>query len=221
MDIRPIATHTLDCDSSLPDDDFDHKTTSRHESLDTNNNDNDGKGGRISTGGSSGSTEKRSISREMSSMGSSPSSSIASWQDFSRKGTQFKALLDEALTKVASTIPKTTTANSPTSQQKLHRQIQPQSSLNEGREDGSSRNAINGNRTPSNNTSNRILQKLVREKQTQGLLLQQKVDSQHSEIAQLQAIADDLRESKKQQAINETRLRMALKRASQNATVAR
>ena len=67
----------------------------------------------------------------------------------------------------------------------------------------------------------RLLQKLVREKQTEYLLLQQKFDTQGSEMNQLRAIVEELRESRKQQAGNETRLRLALKRASQNATAAR
>ena len=168
---------------------------------------------------SSGDRNKKRSIGEMSSLGFSPSSTSAStsWQEFCRKGTRFKTLLDDALVKVTSAA-ATASIDSSSSQ---HHQPQQQSS-GEGQEGVSfhaTNSAINVNSDTTSGGS--ILQKLVREKQTECLLLQQKVDSQHSEMTQLQAIVDDLRESKKQQAGNETRLRIALKRASQNASLAR
>ena len=62
---------------------------------------------------------------------------------------------------------------------------------------------------------------LFEEKKTESILLQQKVDSQQTEITHLQAVVDDLRESNMQQATAETRIGIALKEASQKATMAR
>jgi hypothetical protein len=114
--------------------------------------------------------------------------------------------LDDALVKVASSA-----IDSSSSQQ----QQQQQQSLEEGEDIGVLLNA------KADVNKDRLLQKIIQEKQTECLLLQQKVDSQHSEMTQLQAIVDDLRESKMQQAAAETRIRIALKQASQNATTAR
>eukprot|EP00536_Pseudo-nitzschia_multiseries_P001382 jgi/Psemu1/3257/gm1.3257_g len=219
-----IATHSSDCESSPLEEGFDHKSTSHSESHGGNHNDISESASREllsiknwdctrTENGGSGSEKKRRI-EQMSSAGLSRTSSVLSWQDFSRKGVQFKTLLDDALAKIAS-VSSGTTVDPSKSQSKPNRQLQ-RPPLQEGRKNG----FIDGGSNPSN-AGNHILQKMVREKQTECLLLQQKVDSQQSEITQLEAIVDDLRESKKQQASNETRLRMALKRASQNATQAR
>ncbi|MGK3738821.1 MAG: hypothetical protein ACI90V_005668 [Bacillariaceae sp.] len=158
------------------------------------------------TNTNSDSNKKRRIGEQMSLTTASSSHSSSSWQDFCRKGARFKILLDDALVKVASSA-----IDSSSSQQ----QQQQQQSLEEGEDIGVLLNA------KADVNKDRLLQKIIQEKQTECLLLQQKVDSQHSEMTQLQAIVDDLRESKMQQAAAETRIRIALKQASQNATTAR
>jgi hypothetical protein len=163
----------------------------------------------------SDSNKKRRIVEQMSSTTASSSHPSSSWQDFCRKGARFKILLDDALVMVASSA-----IDSSSSQQQQQQQQQQQSS-EVGEDVGVLLNArVDANKNNLNG-SNRLLQKIIQEKQTECLLLQQKVDSQHSEMTQLQAIVDDLRESKMQQAAAETRIRIALKQASQNATTAR
>lgn len=159
---------------------------------------------------------------EMSSicLHSSPSSSFPSAKEGKREWGCFRTLLDDALTKVvASTLASTTTSSS---QKELQHQSQ-QSLAGIGREG----KFINANhkvlnpRNPLATGSCNILQKIVQEKHIKCLVLQQNIDSKNSEIVQLQTVVDNFRESKKQEAENAKHLRIALKRACQNATSSR
>jgi len=165
--------------------------------------------------------KKRLIGAIMSPLELSTSSSYdVSSQKISRKLERFSTLLDDALGKVVAAAVESTISSS--SSQQL--QQQQQQSLSRVEQEGESLYATNRASDPTNTLANdngHILQKLVQEKQTECLVLQQKVESQTSEITHLQTIVDNLRDSKKQQAGNERHLRMRLKRASQNATSAR
>lgn len=166
--------------------------------------------------------KKRLIGAIMSPLELSTSSSYdASSQKISRKLERFSTLLDDALGKVVAAAVESTISSSSSQQLQLQQQ---QQSLSRVEQEGESLCATNRSSNPTNTLANgngHILQKLVQEKQTECLVLQQKVESKTSEITHLQTIVDNLRDSKKQQAGNERHLRMGLKRASQNATSAR
>ncbi|KAL3923854.1 MAG: hypothetical protein SGILL_001404 [Bacillariaceae sp.] len=132
-------------------------------------------------------------------------SSTPSWQAFSRQGTQFKAILDETLVKVA-TAAATSTPTMPAMM---------------GAVDKENNTGASGSSLLSTFSSNNILQKLAQEKQTDNLLLKQQLDRQKTETATLQALLDDMRSNKHEQAAQITRLTLALTRAAANATQAR
>jgi hypothetical protein len=157
---------------------------------------------------------------ELSSSSSYDASSKAS-KDFSRKLERFSTFLDDALGKVVAAAVESTISSSYSQQLQL---VQQQQSLSRVEREGESLYATNTTSNPTKTLTNEnghILQKLVQEKHTECLVLQQKVESKNSEITHLQTIVDNLRDSKKQQSGNQIHLRMALKRASQNATSAR
>ena len=161
--------------------------------------------GRGSSTSSNNNKKRRSSSDALSSSSFSPQHS--SWQDFSRKGNCFKKLLDGALVKISSASFEFPPSSSQNSSENLNhpQQHSPRPDVNKDDANG----------------SNRLLLKVIEEKKTENILLQQKVDSQQTEITHLQAVVDDLRESNMQQAIAETRIGIALKEASQKATMAR
>ena len=144
---------------------------------------------------------------------SHPSSTTSSKELF-RKKDCFRNLLHGVLTKAVASALTSTTSSSPCNEE-LHEKVQ-QSLSGVGRE-GEFTNMKSG--LVSGKGS--LLQKLVQEKQTDCLILQQKIDSKNSEIAQLQSVIETLRETKKQQATNIERLRIALRRASKTVTTAR
>lgn len=226
--------------------DYDHKTTPRRSSLNDDHSNSSKNGRQISpvsgpsaisktsdqlqqssrhaafSNRSTSLYEKRQSVGENAPFGFSTSPcSDASSQDFSRKRDRFRMLLDDVLMKVIDSAVATTVSSS-SSRQRLHQQ--PQQSLS--RDENASKSlhvtdrVFNQTKSLANGNSH-ILHKLVQEKQTETLLLQQKVDFQDSEITQLRAIIGNLHESKKQQAGNVSHLRIALKRASRNATLAR
>lgn len=147
--------------------------------------------------------------------------SDSSSQHYSRQWHSFGTLLDDALAKVVAAAVASTISSS-SSQQQPHRNLEQR--LSEvGRERAFSDIAngnLNSRNTLANSYSN-TLKKLVQEKQSECLVLQQNIDSQKSEMAQLHAIIDSLRESSRQQTGNVRKLRLALQRASKNATSAR
>jgi hypothetical protein len=136
-------------------------------------------------------------------------SSSTSWKDFCRQGTRFKALLDDALVKVA-----TATANAGPQQGN-----QPVSSSLSSAPDSSMTDSSIA--ITMNKTSHSLLQKLAQEKQTENIHLQNKLEQEQTETATLQALLDDLRSTKEQQTSQITRLTMALQQAAHNATQAR
>lgn len=140
--------------------------------------------------------------------------STTSSKELFRKQDCFRNLLHGVLTKAVASALKSTTSSSPCNEE-LHEKVQ-QSLSGVGREGESTS-------TKSSLSSDKggLLQKLVQEKQTDCLILQQKMDSKNSEIAQLQSVIESLRQTKKQQATKIERLRIALRRASQNVTSAR
>ncbi len=131
----------------------------------------------------------------------------------------FRNMLHRVLTKAVASTLASTCNTSPPSTEEPSKQVQ-LPSLGVGQEGESShgRNLTSG---LADDNGSLQLQKLVQERQTDCLLLQQKLDSKDSEIAQLQTIVESLRETKKQHASDVERLRVALKQASQKATKAR
>jgi hypothetical protein len=136
-------------------------------------------------------------------------SSSTSWKDFCRQGTRFKALLDDALVKVA-----TATANA--GPQQGNKPVS--SSLSSATDSSMTDSSI---AITMNKTSHSLLQKLAQEKQTENIHLQNKLEQEQTETATLQALLDDLRSTKEQQTSQITRLTMALQQAAHNATQAR
>jgi hypothetical protein len=222
---------------------YDHKTAPRRNSLSDDDNNSSKNNGDISPVSSASTLSQTSNPSQLSSSNTANSNRSASMnkkkrligdimsplalstfssydassQDFSRKCKRFRTLLDDALGKVVAAAIASTISSS-SSQQQL------QQSLSRVEQEGESSYVTNRASNPTNTLANgngHILKKLVQEKQTKCLVLQQKVDSQNSEITHLQTIVDNLRDSKKQQAGKVRHLRMALKRATQNATSAR
>jgi hypothetical protein len=153
----------------------------------------------------------------MSPLGSSHSSSDASPQDLSHKRERFGKFLDHVLSTVITTV--ISTSSSP--QQIYEQSQQSVSGVAKEVESSHSTNDIFNPRNPFANNDGQILQTLIQEKQTECLVLQQKIDSQNSEIAQLQTIVGDLRGSRKQQTGDIRHLQIAMKRVSDNAASAR
>ena len=159
---------------------------------------------------------------EMAPIGSSTTfSSDASSRDLSDRREEYMSLFENSLAKAAISAISSLKASF-SSEQQLRQQLK--QSLSGVRQEGDSvfaTNDIHSATNPSPSGTGQILHKLVQEKQTECLILQQKNDSQGSEITQLQSIIDNLRENKKHQAETERHLRIALKRASQDVLLAR
>ena len=144
----------------------------------------------------------------------------ASSQFIFREWEQLRTLIEETLIKVGDGA-VTSIRHSSSCQQKLHKTNHLFSGARQ--EDESlhiTMGVFNAKKTPMD-SSRPILKELVQQKKAECLTLQQRVESQNAEISQLQASVDDLRESKKQQISNERRLRATLKRACDDAMLAR
>lgn len=153
-------------------------------------------------------------------MSATASSNAASWKDFCRQGTRFKALLDDAMVKVAAASTSTAfsggnsnTRSSSDGQLKDH---------DNSRADSSSSDPASGSASGTTSISaHSLLRKLAQEKEVEHLRLQQKLEQEQNETATLQALLEDLHSTKKQNASQITRLTIALQQAAQNATQAR
>jgi hypothetical protein len=139
--------------------------------------------------------------------GGDKSSTGTSLKDFYRQGAKFKTLLDDAMGKVAATLGTAKT----TVQDHVAASADSSSSSSSGR------TAMNINEL----SSHALLHRLAREKQTENLLLQQKLEQQQSNTVTLEALLKDVQETRAQQATQISRLTFALKQASQNASQAR
>lgn len=163
-------------------------------------------------------SEKKELDEEISHFVSSfpPASS----RDKNGKEEYFRILLADALKKAIVT-PVASSSNAP-SHNKMEQNGRSSSSVvrPEGEVFPIPNESLPKNNAVASENGN-ILQELVQEKHTKCLLLQQTIDSKDTEIAQLQTLLENLRESKKQEAGNVQKLRIALKRACENATSAR
>jgi hypothetical protein len=171
-------------------------------------------------GGNSGnrttaiSKRRRVTEATMATAGASPSTSF---QDFYRQGAKFKTLLDDAMGKVASTLVTAQRAVNDVAGAAGAGTTAALSTKNPNDDDSSATNATARDAL----SAHALLHKLAREKQTENLVLQQKLEQQQSETVTLEVLMKDLQETKAQQATQISRLTVALKQASENASRAR
>ncbi len=177
---------------------------------------------RSSDGGESDDNAARSKeNRIVGEVSHSPASfPVVSSRDRSEKEECFRMLVDDALKKIV-VAAIASSSNAPSHEEIEQNGRQSSSGVREEGEFIYIRNRNQGRSSDLSNCNGSIMQHLVQEKHTTCLLLQQTIDSKDSEIAQLETLVDNLRESKKQEAANVNHLRVALRNACENAASAR
>ena len=134
------------------------------------------------------------------------------WQGFCRKGTQIKALLDDAFENVVAA--STTTANNTelleSSQRDLECSMLGPSQMN---------NTESLMMSPSSSSAS--VANIARQKTAEVIILEQKLEEMKTEKTQLQALNNELRENERQQSRRIQQMRNAANEASQNAARAR
>lgn len=118
------------------------------------------------------------------------------WQSFRRKGTRFKAMLDDAFVRVVSS--------------------------SSGEAEESATNSASTNESPITSDSYpSTVANIARQKTSECILLKQELEKVKSEQTQLRALNNELREAARQQSTRMQKMRNALQLASQNAAKAR
>lgn len=156
------------------------------------------------------------------------SSNNSSWQEFCNRGSLFKTLLDGAVDKVATAAAAAVSANAIGAGGASSQQDRV-AAANEGDDNKENNNdddhdvkhKDSNENHDSGKFSRRVVENLLREKTTECLLSQQKLEQQQSQLVALQAMVDDLREAKKNLVVQTSTLTGAYKQARQNAKRAR
>jgi hypothetical protein len=149
----------------------------------------------------------------------------SSWQEFCNKGSLFKTLLDGAVEKVTTAVAASATTvigSASSSYQGLGTVFGNDDDDNKENSTTDSEDAhVRHSNNSGNTSSSRLVERLLRQKTTECLLSQQKLEQQQSQLVALQAMVDDLRETKKNLVIQTSTLTGAFKQARQNAKQAR
>jgi myosin heavy subunit len=134
----------------------------------------------------------------------SPYTTDNGWQGFCRKGTQIKALLDDAFVKVVS-------ASATVERQGSRDSESP----------GSEMEAVDMSMSIAPSSSSFSVANIARQKTAECILLQQELEKVKMEHTQLQALNHELRESARHQSTRMQKMTSALQLASQNSAKAR